>query len=168
MAELEPLRSEAQTDAEQPEGGKTRGTARCGPEITMTILLPPDVESVPMVRHLCGYALSEMGADQDSIEAVELAVTEACANVVQHAQETHSYRVTATLDHRRCELSVLDSGRGFSGTMATEMVPPEAESGRGLMLISSLMDRFSFRSEPQSGMLMHFVKEIGRSQGRLA
>ena len=42
-----------------------------------------------------------------------LALTEACANVVQHAGEHEEYQVDVAITDDTCRISVLDDGQGF-------------------------------------------------------
>ena len=51
-------------------------------------------------------------------------------------------------------------GRGFDATTLPEQAPPDAESGRGLLLMRALVDNVAFQSEPQAGAVVHMVKTL--------
>ena len=84
---------------------------------------------------------------------LSIALSEACANAVEHGRGEHSdaYRVTAYLDGDRCRIEVADSGPGFRTSALSPSVPLDAESGRGLFLIESLADHVRVRNRPGRG-----------------
>ena len=55
--------------------------------IAFSVQLPVDAKSVPLVRGLLRQALEHIGVVENGIDELVLALTEACANVVQHAGE---------------------------------------------------------------------------------
>ena len=65
------------------------------------------------MRGLLRQALQYLGVGRDRIEEIVLALTEACANVVQHAGEHEEYQVDVAIDDRMCRISVVDDGDGF-------------------------------------------------------
>ena len=74
-----------------------------------------------------------------------LALTEACANVVQHAGEHEEYQVDVAIDDDVCRISVLDDGAGLRPRGGRRTTPgPPLEGGRGLVLMRALVDRLDF------------------------
>ncbi len=120
-----------------------------------------------MVRHLCAQALREVGAGESSIGDVELAVTEACANVIRHASTGDCYEVTASLSASSCEVEVRDYGKGLPDDVVTGTAGtgPEAEGGRGLGLIRVLVDRLTFGNGTNSGAVLHMHKRMSPDPG---
>jgi anti-sigma regulatory factor (Ser/Thr protein kinase) len=114
--------------------------------IAFSIRLPVDEQSVPLVRGLLRQALESLGVVSDGIDDVLLALTEACANVVQHAGEHEDYQVDVSIDDHVCRISVLDDGEGFdvAAVTAHEAGSP-LEGGRGLLLMRALVDRLDFQ-----------------------
>src|SRR3712207_8397941 len=92
-----------------PSGG--RGGP--GMDIAFTVHLPVDTGSVPFVRGLCRQALEHLDVEPTVVDEVSLALTEARANVVQHAGEHAGYEVAVSVDDRLCRISVVDDGEGF-------------------------------------------------------
>src|SRR4028118_591976 len=92
-----------------PSGG--RGGR--GMDIAFTVHLPVDTGSVPFIRGLCRQALEHLDVERTVVDEISLALTEACANVVQHAGEHVLYEVAVSIDDRLCRISVVDDGEGF-------------------------------------------------------
>ncbi len=114
--------------------------------IGFSVRLPVDAQSVPLVRGLLRQALQHLGVASDRIDDVLLALTEACANVVQHAQGQDEYQVDVRIDDHVCRISVLDDGQGFDPQqVAADQAGSPLEGGRGLILMRALVDRLAFR-----------------------
>ena len=132
-------------------------------ELNLSLCLPTDELSVPVVRHICSYALDEVGVDRTCQSDISIALTEACTNVLDHAtQDGEAYEVHIAIDDERCIIRVKDAGIGFD-VEARELEPKadgDAESGRGLDLIRALVDRVKFISKPEDGVIVHLEKEL--------
>ena len=134
------------------------------PRLEMTVSLPRQSHSVPVIRRLAAQILRAFGAAGDSIHDVELAISEACANVIQHAGDSDGYEVSIELAAQRCAITVLDRGDGFDPAGIEAQEDFEAESGRGLSLMSALVDNLNFVSEPKVGAVVHMVKKLDYDQ----
>lgn len=130
------------------------------PHLDLSLSLPREGVSVPVVRRLAAQALRAFGVVDSDIDDVQLAITEACANVIDHATETDTYDVKVELAADRCAITVVDSGSGFDSTSVPRTAEPAAEAGRGLTLMRALVDRLHFHDEPQSGAVVHMVKAL--------
>ncbi len=129
--------------------------------VALTLRLPRDQLSVPVGRHLTSHALAEVGVLEAVADDVELALAEACANVVAHSGPGDVYDVTITIGPQTCEIRVTDIGRGFDhASLSREMARADAESGRGVALMHALMDQVRFTSEPEQGTVVHLVKRL--------
>ncbi|SHN70225.1 serine/threonine-protein kinase RsbW [Geodermatophilus obscurus] len=117
-------------------------------DIAFAVHLPVDTGSVPLIRGLCRQALEHLGVEGTVVDEISLALTEACANVVQHAGEHTLYEVAVAIDDRLCRISVVDDGEGFDpSTLAEGGEHSPLEDGRGLRLMQALVDRLDFRHE---------------------
>lgn len=138
--------------------------APVGYGVTLAVCLPRDAISVPIIRHLVRYALDEVGVLEEISNDIELALTEACANVMDHAGPGDRYEVTVTVQAERCELRVVDLGHGFDHrTLASAPQDDsqlKAERGRGLGLMHALVDHIELVSEPEAGTLVRLVKRL--------
>ena len=131
-----------------------------GFQVTLSLQLPRDRLSVPVTRHLIRAAMHEVGVVAEDGHAVELAVTEACANVIDHSGPGDAYDVAVTISPTACHIRVVDVGRGFDHQALTtpQMAGHEAEHGRGMALMHALVDQVRFESEPERGTMVHLVK----------
>jgi serine/threonine-protein kinase RsbW len=132
-------------------------------EIHYGLRLPREVVTVPIVRELCRTAMTQLGVKEPCVQDVALALTEACANVIEHAEGTDDdYEVRLQLDNERCEIRVVDTGRGFDAAALSDGTMPgsEAERGRGIQLMKALVDRVEFQSNPEKGTMVRFEKTL--------
>ena len=129
--------------------------------VAFSVRLPVDAQSVPLVRGLVRQALRYLGVVESGIDEVLLALSEACANVVQHAGEHEEYQVDVTVDDHVCRISVLDDGAGFDVEAVSVQRPPSpAEGGRGLLLMKALVDRLDFRRTADGRHGVHLEKRL--------
>jgi serine/threonine-protein kinase RsbW len=122
-------------------------------QIRLALSLPRDALSIPVVRRLCTQSLRVLGAADECAEDLELALTEACTNVLRHAQEGDDYEVVAGIDGESAVLEVVDRGPGFdrealARAASGEDADLDAETGRGLQIMLALMDAVEFESRP--------------------
>jgi len=129
------------------------------------LCLPRDSATLPVVRHIAGCALKELGVETEAIEDVELALTEASANVVKHSGAGDEYEVHLVLQDNLCEIRIVDTGHGFDSSAAAAMAGPSAEQGRGLAMIAALVDSVHFESRPEAGTVVHLVKDLSPRPG---
>jgi len=135
-------------------------------EIKFTLQLPRDALSVPVVRRVLNSSMRTLGVAEDCLTDIEIALTEACTNVLDHAAQGDEYEVVAGLDDSKCVIDVIDTGRGFDADrLGHAEADPSAEEGRGIQLIRELVDRVHFRSRPEEGMVVHLEKELHFTSG---
>ncbi|MGY2129427.1 ATP-binding protein [Blastococcus sp. SYSU DS0617] len=113
-------------------------------DISFSVRLPRDARSLPLMRGLVRQALEHLEVASQTTEEILLALTEACANVVQHAGEHEEYQVDVALTDDVCHLSVLDEGHGFDFESAMAPDGSPLEVGRGLVLMKALVDDLQF------------------------
>src|SRR6476620_7801214 len=105
--------------------------------------------------------MQTLGVAEDCLTDIELALTEACTNVLDHAAAGDEYEVVAGLDDNSCVIEVVDTGRGFDAdALGHAEADPSAEEGRGIQLIRALVDKVHFRSRAESGTIVHLEKEL--------
>jgi serine/threonine-protein kinase RsbW len=130
-------------------------------DIRLAMNIPKDSSTLPLVRHLTKYSLGEIGVARTCISDIEVAVTEACANVVEHTTDEDEYSVEIGITDATCEIRVIDTGRGFDyETIGQSDADSGAEGGRGIQLMRALVDRIKFVSEPETGTIVHLVKGL--------
>ena len=123
---------------------------------------------MPLVRTICRDAMRRLGVTDDCQGDVALALTEACANVVEHARGPNEYEVAIEFVSDVCHIRVIDQGGGIDVRDAnrTEMVT-ERDSGRGVVLMRLLSDRVAFESRPEDGTVVHLQKRLALEEDAL-
>lgn len=107
------------------------------------------------------------GLDEDAVYQVELAVDEACTNIIEHAYggEGHgSIECQIFTQNRALVIELRDQGRTFNPNAVSEPnfnLPIEQvqERGVGLFLIRKLMDGVNFQFGPR-GNILTLIKNI--------
>lgn len=125
----------------------------------MDLLLPRDTASVPATRRLLDAALAALGVEDHIRDDIEMMLTEACTNVIKHAEHGAHYTVRATIQDRRCVIKVIDSGTGFDAARVPRP-EPAAEHGRGLLIMRTLADDVRFTSFAEDGALVALEKHL--------
>jgi serine/threonine-protein kinase RsbW len=82
-------------------------------DVRFCLLFPREALSIPVMRRVLGDTLGRLGIDETSISDLLLAVTEACTNVLRHSGQGRGYEIIARVAGNRCQLEVVDRGRGF-------------------------------------------------------
>jgi serine/threonine-protein kinase RsbW len=136
-------------------------------QISLSLILPRDERTLPVVRHLVVTALAELGATEDARDDVALALTEACTNVLRHTREGDAYDVEVRIVGARCEIRVKDRGSGFDPD-AIPAARPGDETGRGVALMRAVVDRVDFIVEPEEGTLVLMSKVLDFPPGAVA
>ncbi|KOV63373.1 ATP-binding protein [Streptomyces sp. MMG1121] len=133
--------------------------------IWWSLHLRREAASVPLARRLLIGTMETAGVDPDISYDLSVALTEACANAVEHGGDTardgssQAYRVTAYLDGEKCRIEVADSGPGFVRTQDIRTARADAEHGRGLCLIRELADHVHIGAKPgRGGTVVSFDK----------
>lgn len=129
--------------------------------ITLSLVLPRDESSIPVVRHICAKALQEICTAPDTVSDIEIALTEACANVVEHSGPGDDYGVEVSINDETCVIRVIDHGQGLVDELDPD-APADlhAEGGRGVKLMRALVDRVQFESKPQAGTVVSLEKRL--------
>jgi serine/threonine-protein kinase RsbW len=130
--------------------------------MSVRLNLPREVDSVPAVRRLLRCALAMLHADRQAGADLEIALTEACANVVKHASGADKIEVRLDVAGDRCAIDVLDNGTGFDAELGGGASSPgtQSERGRGLFLIRALGENVRMQSTARDGSQIHFEKSF--------
>ncbi len=128
-------------------------------DMKFSLDLPRETLSIPVIRRVLGDALSGLGVSETCIADILVASSEACTNVVQHADSTSRYEVTVGIDYGQCTVKVVDRGHGFDDE-CEKSVHMDSESGRGINIMRALVDDVTFDSRPDSGTVVHLQKRL--------
>jgi serine/threonine-protein kinase RsbW len=137
-------------------------------ELSLALTLPRDEQTVPVARHIVRNAMEQVGVEETCVYDVELALSEACTNVLLHSGPGDQYVVRLDLEDRIGVIRVIDVGHGFDSArlQATDALP-EAERGRGLGLMHALVDRVQFTTRPEAGTIVTLEKALTYRDGAL-
>jgi serine phosphatase RsbU (regulator of sigma subunit)/anti-sigma regulatory factor (Ser/Thr protein kinase) len=116
---------------------------------------PANRESLVSVRRLLRRWLTALGAGPDEVYDITVAAQEACANAVEHAYRPgpQEFSIEAVCEHGRIRVVIRDTGRWR---------PPRGTNrGRGLLLMSELMDSVDVRHTDE-GTEVVLERALGR------
>jgi serine/threonine-protein kinase RsbW len=129
---------------------------------------PAEPRIVHDLRELFEVFVQTCNISRDDVEAIKVALSEACSNAVCHGSPVggrNRIRVRCEVDEEQMAVEVRDEGRGFQ---LPQIALPHFEewkpSGRGLFLMYALMDEVAF--EPtSSGTHVRLVKYLRERPG---
>jgi serine/threonine-protein kinase RsbW len=130
-------------------------------ELSLALTLPRDEQTVPVARHIVRNAMDQVGVEETCVYDVELALSEACTNVLLHSGPGDQYVVRLDLGDRLGMIRVIDVGHGFeSARLQAEDPLPQDERGRGLGLMQALVDRVDLTSRSEAGTIVTLEKAL--------
>jgi len=135
-------------------------------EISMMLYLPRDAESVPVSRQVLDGCLETLGVTPETRADIALALSEACANVIQHADADDEYEVQVSAQDGQCAIEVVNAGGGIRAeqdaerALTSDPVPATAEHGRGLKIINAVVDNLQLTPNERQGTTVHFEKKL--------
>ena len=127
-----------------------------------------------LIREFVGKIAVEAGFSEDDVNHIELAVDEACSNVVKHAyhpgkeKSGHNIEIEVYFDSKEFNVKVLDRGQGFdpSRLPQTDMksyLEKFKVGGLGIHLMKSLMDQVEYSINPGKKNQVILTKYINKS-----
>lgn len=131
--------------------------------LNLQVAMPLNARLLPKTRQAVAGYLEELVASPDAVHDVILALDEACANVIRHAQPSDGrYEVCAVVEGDEIRISVEDHGIGLDPErLDDDWVAPEAMSGRGLSIIQSVMSSVDVEHpEPEGGTRLVMRKKL--------
>lgn len=135
-------------------------------ERKFTLRFPSSTENLALVREFVGVVASQAGMDAAEVGKLELAVDEACANVIEHAYGHDTSKeviVRANFNDEAIHIHVEDTGRGFdpasvSSAEVERLVLERKSGGLGMRLMKTLMDEVRYEIEPGIKNELHMTK----------
>lgn len=141
-------------------------------ECTFALHVPSSTENLAMIREYVANIGVRAGMDPKEVAQMELAVDEACANVIEHAygsDVTKEVTVRATLDEDSVQIEVIDTGQGFDPATIEEtdldkLVSARKSGGLGMRLMRSLMDEVHYQMIPGQKNELRMVKRLKKKR----
>ena len=133
-----------------------------------TLEVPSSTENLVLIRDFVTRIGQQAHLDEQEISNLELAVDEACANVIEHAYGLDTRQeviIQAICDEEAVRISVIDTGKGFDPTgvkpaSIDTLVTERRSGGLGIRLIKALMDEVSYQIQPGQKNELHMIKRL--------
>jgi serine/threonine-protein kinase RsbW len=123
-------------------------------------------QNLSLIGDFVGQAAQEAGLDDTAIYAVQLAVDEACTNIIEHAyggEGLGSIQITTIITDDGLKVVLKDTGKPFNPDLipmpVTNLPLEEIQPrGIGLYLMRKMMDDVKFEFSNHSGNTLTMVK----------
>ena len=138
----------------------------------MTDRIAVDIKVPNQTRYLClighigeniARTLRDYSGDREKLAFdLNLVLTEAMANAIQHANEgdpAKEVHIEISTVSQRLIIKVFDFGPGFDVEQYIKPRHPLEENGRGIYLIHTIMDEISYNST-EEGHVLEMVKNL--------
>ncbi len=127
---------------------------------------PGRYDSLAKVSEFVVNAAKEAGLNSEEVYAVELAVDEACCNIIDHAyggEGKGELNCSVLVDRGKLTVILSDNGKAFDPKLIPDPkldVPLEElkPRGVGLYLMRKLMDDIKYETSPNHGNTLTMVK----------
>jgi serine/threonine-protein kinase RsbW len=141
-------------------------------ERTFQLHVPSSTENLVMIRDFVGKIGERAGMSPADLVKFELAVDEACANVIEHAygsDDTREVTVKARLDSESVQIEIVDTGRGFDPSTVEQvnleqLALSRKSGGLGMRLIRSVMDEVQYQIVPGQKNELRMVKRLKKKE----
>lgn len=132
--------------------------------------VPSNTENLAMIRDFVSGIGTRAGLSASDVAKLELAVDEACANVIEHAygpEVVKEVSVKATVDEETVQIDVIDTGRGWdpagiSQKNLEQLVAERKSGGLGMRLIRTLMDEVHYEVIPGQKNELRMIKRLNK------
>jgi serine/threonine-protein kinase RsbW len=133
--------------------------------------IPSQTDNLELIRNFIAGVAKKVGFDAEYSNKIELAVDEACTNVIEHAyqhDESQNIDIAIKIDYNKFMVVVTDRGQSFK---MDEIELPDMKSylaelrvgGLGIYLMRTLMDEVDYHSKPggknEVTMVKYFLKK---------
>ncbi|MEW6093776.1 MAG: ATP-binding protein [Chloroflexota bacterium] len=133
-----------------------------------TAIFPARFDQLNAIREFVTQAAKDAGMDESNICAVEMAVDEACSNIVEHAyKDRPEGDIECTCDSTDSDLMIIlrDHGRPFNVSTVPNpdllsTLEDRKVGGLGVFLIHNLMDEVRYEHLGEAGNVLTMVRRI--------
>jgi len=153
--------------SEKNTGDFTWGSS---PQGVTHLQLPSTPDALPHIRALVVEAAEKLGLGAEDVSKVEMAVGEACTNIIEHAYLTQPLRdqieVVVETFPDRLEVTVLDYSTinfpvdEMPGVTIDEYLDTQRHRGLGLHIIRTFVDHIEHRFICGQGNQLRMVKYL--------
>lgn len=130
--------------------------------------IPSQVDNLEIIRNFISGVAGKVGFNAEDANKIELAVDEACTNVIEHAyqnDDSNDIDIAIQLDYQKLSIVVTDRGRSFK---FNQVEMPNMDTylaelrvgGLGIYLMRTLMDEVDYQSKPNGSNEVRMVKYL--------
>lgn len=135
----------------------------------LRITCPCDLAAMRDATRCIRLFLSQLGVDDEEVQAWELMAAEAGNNAVEYATGdalTKPVELIAEVTPTQVELRILDHTAGFTLPETFELPDPMSESGRGLFLMATLSNSLEYlRGKDQNCLILRKQRATPKAVG---
>jgi len=153
-------------------GGAKKEQASPNKRRVCELTVPGRLEDLATICEFVGQAAQQAGASKRAIFDIQLAVDEACTNIIEHAYGGDGGEIClrCECDGDDFEVVIRDQGRPFDPQAVPKPdvkaeLDKRQEGGLGVYFMRCLMDEVRFRFDPQSNELRMVKRLKGGDQG---
>lgn len=129
-----------------------------------TLVISGQLENLAIIADFVLEVAVQSGLNDQAVYAVQMAVDEACSNIIEHAYggQDGDIEITCAIQANGLKIIIVDQGQPFDPGQVVLLNPntPLAERssrGMGLFFIHKLMDRVEYKfNTPQGNQLVLF------------
>lgn len=133
-----------------------------------TAIFPAKFDQLDSMRQFAIQAATDIGMDEPLVCAVEMAMDEACSNIIEHAYEgmgTGDIECTCEMDDGTLSIILRDHGCSFDVTAVPEpdisaALDDRPIGGLGVFLMRQLMDEIRYERMGELGNVLTMVKHF--------
>ena len=134
--------------------------------IAVDIKVPNQTRYLCLIGHIgenIAHTLRNYSGDREKLAYdLNLVLTEAMANAIQHANEkdpSKEVHIEISIVDKHLIIRVFDFGQGFDVQEYIKPRHPLDEHGRGIYLIHTIMDKISYKPTEQ-GHVLELIKNL--------
>jgi serine/threonine-protein kinase RsbW len=142
------------------------------------LLAPGHGSSLAHIRDVVGDLARKIGFDEDEAAKIEMAVDEACSNVVKHAYSPDKewywehrdpeIRLDIRTEGNRLVVEINDHGQGFDFANyrpvdIEDRLREMKRGGYGIFIMRNFMDEVQYNSNDQTGNTLRMVKYLKKT-----
>ncbi len=139
-------------------------------EQKFALQVPSSTKNLAMIRDFIARVGEQSGLSEIDLSQLELAVDEACANVIEHAYGhdfTKEVMVRASFDAEEVRIDVIDTGCSFNPDQVpqqemSELIEKRKTGGLGMRMMKTLMDEVHYEFEPGKKNELRMVKKLSK------
>ncbi len=136
---------------------------------TIVVQTPGEISFLHQIRQFVAGIASHSGMSEQDIDNIELAVDEACANIIEHGYDPDAPNKNITIqmeiDASKLVLTIIDQGKSFDPRSKQhpdikQLVNMKQDGGLGISLIKRMIDVIDYRTTPDGHNELILTKYI--------